>query len=83
MQVRQFFGTDGARNPYWTFGTDRAKVLGHIGRAAARGERAAVHGDKHGGGSVGASCSARGQTWSVAHVCFMFALACLSVAWMM
>ena len=29
-------------------GTDRAKVPGHIGRAATRGERAAVRGGKHG-----------------------------------
>ena len=30
------------------FGTDGAKVLGHIGRAATRGERVAVRGGKHG-----------------------------------
>ena len=29
-------------------GTDAAKVPGHIGRAATRGERAAVRGGKHG-----------------------------------
>ena len=78
MPFWQFVCTDGARNP-----SVGANVLGHIGRAAARGERAAVHGGKHGGGSVGASCSARGQTWAVLHVWFVFALACLSVAWML
>ena len=30
------------------FGTDGAKVLGHVGRAATRGERVAVRGGKHG-----------------------------------
>jgi hypothetical protein len=70
MQFWQFFLTDGARNP-----SIGANVLGHIGRGAARGERAALHGGKHGGGSVGASCSAREQTWAVVHVCFVFALA--------
>ena len=83
MQFRLFFVQMGPGTHIELFGTDGAKVLGHIGRAAARGERAAVHGGKHGGGSVGASCSARAQTWAVARVCFAFALACLSVAWMM
>ena len=59
-------------------GTDGAKVRGHIGRAAARGERAAVRGGKrggkNGGGSVRASCIARGQPWAVAHMRFVFAL---------
>ena len=55
-------------------GTDGAKVRGHIGRAAARGERVAARGRNHGGGSVRASCNARGQTWAVAHVRFVFAL---------
>ena len=55
-------------------GTDGAKVRGHIGRAAARGERAAVRGGKNGGGIMRASCNVRGQTWAVAHMRFVFAL---------
>ena len=53
-------------------GTDGAKVRGHIGRAAARGERAAVRGGKNGGGIMRASCNVRGQTWAVAHMRFVF-----------
>ena len=49
MQFRQFFAQMGPGTHVGPFGgTDGAKVLGHIGRAATRGERDAVRGGKYG-----------------------------------
>ena len=73
MQFRQFFVQMGPGTHVGPFGgTDGAKVPGHIGRAATRGEQDAVRGGKHGPATAvweqAAICGAKGQTWAVSHV---------------
>ena len=71
MRFRLFFVQMGPGTRIDPSGTDGAKVLGHIGRAAARGERAAVHGGKHGGGGGKLQCAGAnmGRSSRVFRVC--------------